>query len=100
MNDKQAPRFTLTPSKWYAVEFIGDEFSTEKECRSYSPIRVDRITPVKGGHRHFDLSFYHANYPEGVRDKVYTLQTLERGEHFILVRSAGHSPVRLLLAGL
>ena len=83
-------RFALEKHRWYAAEIIGEEFGAE--IRSYSPIRVDGITP-KGG-REFELQFYHANYPEGVRDKVYELQTLERNKNFILARSSSHNPVR------
>jgi hypothetical protein len=97
MNDEQGGRFTLLPGQWYAAEFIGDEFCAAAEFRSHSAIRVDAVAPARSGHRHFDLSFYHANYPEGVRDKVYSLQTLERGAQFILARSADHTPARFLL---
>lgn len=75
------------------MELLGEEFGTE--IRSYSPIRAEEITP-KGG-RKFSLAFYHANYPEGVRSKVYELETIERNAAFILARSLSHSPVRLLL---
>lgn len=86
-------RFDLKPGRWYAAEFLGEEFGSE--IRSYSPIRVDEVKP-KGGRR-FSLAFYHANYPEGVRDKVYELETIERNATFILARSREHSPVRLML---
>ncbi|BCG47930.1 hypothetical protein GEOBRER4_n2783 [Citrifermentans bremense] len=49
------------------------------------------------GTRTFNLHFYHANYPEGVRDKVYKLQTIERTKRFLLARSLDHQPVRILL---
>ncbi len=97
MKEEQATRFTLLPGGWYAAEILGDEFSAAAEFRGHSAIRVDSVAPAQSGQRHFELAFYHANYPEGVRDKVYTLQTLERGEHFILVRSVDHTPARLLL---
>ena len=80
MDDQQVTRFTLIPGHWYAVEFIGDEFSVADDFRSHSAIRVDSVITAPGGQRCFDLSFYHANYPEGVRDKVYTLQTVEAGQ--------------------
>jgi hypothetical protein len=86
-------RLSLEPGYWYAMELLGEEFGSE--IRSYSPIRVDEITP-KGG-RKFSMAFYHANYPEGVRSKVYELETLERNTAFILARSLSHSPVRLVL---
>jgi hypothetical protein len=89
------PRFQIKEGIWYACEFIGDEFN--EDCCSYSPIRVDEIKPLKSGSRRFSLNFYHANYPEGVRDKCYTLQTIERGESFIIAKSIEHNdPARLL----
>ena len=86
-------RFRLEPRRWYAAELLGEEFGSE--IRSYSPIRVEEIRP-KGGRR-FSLTFYHANYPEGVRSKVYELETIERSVTFILARSRQHSPARLML---
>ncbi|WP_336365469.1 hypothetical protein [Marinobacter sp. C2H3] len=86
-------RFALKKSRWYAAEIIGEEFGAE--IRSYSPIRVDEITPR--GNRRFEVQFYHANYPEGVRNKVYELQTLERSKNFVLARSSPHQPTRWLL---
>jgi hypothetical protein len=87
--------FTLTPGRWYAAEMIGDEFGPT--LRHRSPIRVDAISPKRIGQRVFDLWFYHANYPQGVRAKMYTLQTLERGEQFLLAKSTHHTPPRFLL---
>lgn len=88
-------RFTLHPGRWYAVEIIGDEFGDV--LRSYSPLRIDGVAPSGSGQRCFTLSFYHANYPEGVRDKVYTLQTVERSARYLLASSTTHNPTRILL---
>ena len=44
----------------------------------------------------FQLEFYHANYPEGVRDKNYELVMLERGNRFIIAISREHNPSRTL----
>ena len=97
MTKSSKTRFTLRPGEWYAVEFIGDEFGIDGELRSRSAIRVEEITLSHTGQRQFELSFYHANYPAGVQGKIYTLQTLERGEHYILARSADHTPARVML---
>ena len=86
-------RFSLNHGLWYAAELIGEEFGTD--IRSYSPIRVQSVT-AQGG-RKFSLAFYHANYPEGVRDKVYDLETIERNRYFVLARSRSHDPWRTLL---
>jgi hypothetical protein len=47
--------------------------------------------------RKLSLTFYHANYPEGVRDKTYILTTIQRAQHFILARCLDVEPDRLLL---
>lgn len=86
--------FLLEAGTWYACEIIGDEFE-EDRC-SYSPIKVKAITPLKTGRGRFRLDFYHANYPEGVRDKEYDLVMVERGGRFLLARSGSHAPARLL----
>ena len=88
-------RFTLVRDRWYACEFIGDEFHEDK-C-SYSPIKVHDATPTLDGTRTLNVRFYHANYPEGVQNKSYRLQTLERGQTFLLARSHDHQPTRILL---
>ena len=88
-------RFTLEVGRWYACEFIGDEF--EVGSSAHSPIRTDGLEPVRLQNRQFRLHFYHSNYPEGVRDKVYTLETIHRGQSYILAKSSEHDPTRFLL---
>ena len=88
-------RFSLEPNRWYATEIIGEEF--EKTIRSYSPIKVRRLVPESKGSRCFSLEFYHANYPEGVRNKLYRLRTIERNKEFMLAVSTEHNPRRYLL---
>ena len=88
-------RFTLTPGRRYAMEMIGDEFGPMP--RHYSAIRVDALHPSRMGQRVSELRFYHANHPEGMRTKRYTLHTLGRGKRFLLAKSMQHTPPRLLL---
>jgi len=80
-------RFSLQPEKFYAMELLSPDFG--EQVRTYSPIRVHSIAPAGGGSRRFDLSFYHVAYPEGVQDKVYTIQTIERSANFLLGRVLG-----------
>ena len=87
-------RFSLKRDKWYACEFIGDEFDKDK-C-SYSPIRIYDIKPFNNGKREYFLKFYHANYPEGVRDKEYKLRTIEIGNTYLLAKAIEYSPPRFL----
>lgn len=87
--------FTLKQGIWYACKFIGDEFDDDR-C-SYSPIRVNEMSPLKSGRGMFRLAFYHATYPEGVRDKNYELEMLERGSRYLLAISKKHHPARVLM---
>ncbi|MFP4154800.1 MAG: hypothetical protein ACLFSG_03800 [Halothiobacillaceae bacterium] len=86
-------RFTLEKGRWYAAEIISEFFGNH--VRSYTPIRVHDVQPQGG--RCYALDFYHANYPQGVQSKRYTLQTVERNRFFILARSTHHEPTRWLL---
>lgn len=88
-------RLTLRPQRWYVCKFIGDEF--EEDVCSCSPIKVLRLETLARGDRTLRLEFYHANYPEGVRDKIYNLRTIERCKKFILAKSLDHNPVRIML---
>lgn len=87
--------FVLNPNRWYACEIM--EGAHGADLHSYSPIRVTRIEPLGEQAGRFELSFYHANYPEGVRDKIYALKTIDHGEHILLAESEDHEPTRRLL---
>ena len=89
-------RFTLKPGKWYACEIIGDEFNDCDDLCSYSPIKIYGIKPEHSGKRIFRLDFHHANYPAGVQQKEYKLQTLERGQYMMLAKSVEHKYTRIL----
>ena len=88
-------KYRLQRGDWYSAEYLGD--SLIRSGNRYSPIRVEEITPLKTGNRIFELKFLHANYPAGVQDKTYRLQTLHAGEEYLLARSVGHGPTRFLL---
>ena len=91
-------RYTLQPGCWYAAELIGDDMpASDGGVVARSPIRVDALRPHQSGKRLLELAFYHAAYPEGVRDKHYSLETIERGERYILARCVGAEPPRFLL---
>jgi hypothetical protein len=65
--------FVLQPRTWYAMEYV---FPSAQ--RHYSPIWAREITLLKTGSGMLRLQFFHANYPEGVQDKVYDLQIAHR----------------------
>ena len=78
---KEDSRITLERGSWYAAEFISEHGNPDS--RHFTPMRVEKLKPKKDGSRAFTLSFYHANYSEGVRNKTYELRTIERAESFI-----------------
>lgn len=94
--DNATKGFPLIPGRWYACEFIGDDFKNSEDRCSYSPIRIDSVEPPDTEDGVFLLRFYHANYPEGVRDKVYKLKVLERGDSFMIAESLDDRPLRIL----
>ncbi len=67
MKTKSLQRFTLLPQRWYAMELWNDDLSGVP-FQSPSPIRVESVRPLKTGRNELELDFYHANYPEGVRE--------------------------------
>ncbi|MFC0444222.1 hypothetical protein ACFOD1_02800 [Pseudidiomarina halophila] len=93
--EKVMDRLSLENGEWYAMEIIGDEFG--REVRHYSPIKIISVKPLKSGKSFFTMQFYHANYPEGVRNKAYTLKTIQRCENFLLAKKNGSSTMRYLL---
>lgn len=60
--------------------------------RHYSPVWIDRVELLKTGDGLLDLGFYHANYAEGVRGKVYRLRILHRAPGYLLAVREGHGP--------
>ncbi len=78
------------------MELISPEFGPD--IRRYSPIRVDKVALVGNGSRRFDLSFFHAAYPEGVQDKVYSIQTIQRSDHFLIGQVVNTHRLVLFLA--
>lgn len=87
-------KLILLPNHWYACEFIHDVPFTRD--RWYSPIRVKGIKTWKDGSGRMDLAFFHANYPEGVQDKVYSLRILVRSTH-VLVAACMEPEGRILV---
>jgi hypothetical protein len=77
------------------MELLSPEFGPD--IRHCSPIEVYSVTPAGGGKRCFDMAFYHLAYAAGVRDKVYTLQTIKRTEHFLLASVVGTERLVLLM---
>ena len=68
-------RFALAPGQWLAMEAWMRGFPDPPHC---SPVRVLAVSPHGGGRRELTLRFFHATYPEGVREKEYHLRVLHR----------------------
>lgn len=66
------------------MELISPEFG--EDIRHSSPIKALAFTPLGKGDGRFELEFFHANYPEGVQDKIYTIRTIERKRNYLLGR--------------
>ena len=86
---------TLLPDHWYACEFIPEDPLNDE--RMYSPIRIQSIRTFKDGSGRLQLAFYHANYPEGVRDKLYDLRVVLRTPTSFLAVRSGTPPLVLLI---
>ena len=85
--------FTLKPDRWYAMEVWDANWQFRPHA---SPVKIFRVTPLKRGDGTFKLSFFHANYPEGVQHKVYTLRTLHRSSEVLLAISVDPKEERAL----
>ena len=90
-------QFILENNKWYACTLISESFTFEVDRCTYSPIRILAIESSPEHKDIFTLTFYHANYPEGVRTKVYELQTLERGQSLLFARCLGYEQARFMM---
>ena len=80
----RSPQFTFEPDRWYAMEVWAADWQFRPAA---SPIKVFRVTPLQRGDGAFKLSFFHADYPEEVPHKVYTLRTLHRSTEVLLAIS-------------
>lgn len=80
-------KFTLQPRAWYAMEYLFP--SGERHC---SPIWILGVTPEKTGAGWLELSYWHANYPEGVQSKHSTLRVLAREAGWLFAMTT-HGPV-------
>jgi hypothetical protein len=89
-------RFTLERDNWYAMEIISPEFGAD--VRAYSPVKVYGVSPYGGGKRRFELEFFHANYPAGVQQKTYVVETIGRKKNYLLGRVIDSERIILIFA--
>ena len=89
-------QFPLTQKRWYACELSGDFFKNWDDHCSYSPIRIDDFEVSDSTEGVYQLKFYHANYPEGVREKIYEIRILHWGASYVIGKSLDHTPTRIL----
>ena len=78
------------------------EYVFPSAVRHFSPIWVEEITPLKTGVGMLRLRLFHANYPEGVQDKVYDLRVVQRfdGHLLALRRSDGREDATVILESI
>ena len=65
--------FMLQSKKWFAMEHIFADAH-----RHYSPVWIENVNPLPSGKGVLELTFFHANYPEGVQGKIYQVRVLQR----------------------
>ena len=65
--------------------------------RHFSPIWVKAIIQQPGLEGRLDIEFYHANYSEGVRDKLYLLRVARRTEGYLLAEVGAKTQDRRLV---
>ena len=67
--------------------------------RHFSPIWVQEIVPLKTGTGRLRLYFFHGNYSEGVQDKGYDLQVVQRFDRHLVAlrRSDGIATATVIL---
>lgn len=83
------PRFTLQPGCWHAMETIEPDAQ-----RHLSPIWLQALRPLGAGNGCLEIKFYHAVYPEGVRDKTYVLRVRRRAAGYLLAEQMEQAPSR------
>jgi len=76
--------FTLHPNRWYGMQLWTE--GPVVGGTTFSPIRIYKVRPLKSGNNELQVDFFHAFYPEGVRDKSYRLRILYRGTNYLLAQ--------------
>lgn len=52
--------------------------------RHFSPVWIEKVTPLKSGHGVLEVAFFHANYSEGVQGKIYQVCVLQRTPAYLV----------------
>ena len=87
-------RFTLTKGHWYAMEVWAEDWPFLPHA---SPVRVERVCPLKQGNGLLKVKFFHVNYPAGVQTKEYTLRVLHRNAKALVATSVQPGENRVLV---
>lgn len=70
--------FTLRANRWYGMQLWEDH------AVHHSPIRMNRVHPLKTGGNELEIDFFHAFYHPGVQFKTYRLRILFRAGSYLL----------------
>lgn len=79
-----AEKFSIKIRFWYAMEYLGANASDS--THHFSPIYIQSIHQQNTGASRLDIEFFHANYPQGVQNKLYKVKVLDRTESFIVAK--------------
>ena len=82
-------RFTVEKSKWYAMDYIHNDFKNQ------SPIFIFEFKPRNSGNSEFYLKFFHASYSDGVQSKSYELQTKLRNNFLLIAERLDYDEIPL-----
>ncbi len=85
--------FALVPGRWYAAEFMDDDFESD-DPRRFSPLYIYRVQGLKTGTGLLKVHFWQESHAEGEQAKVAAWKILERTPGLLLARINNH-PVRL-----
>lgn len=88
-------RFTLSPRRWYAMDYTHSK--PDGLLEHFSPIWVRETIAHKTGKGLLSIDFWHVNYPEGVQGKVYEVYVLRRSWHYLVAELADYGADRPLL---
>lgn len=86
------PMFTLNRHRWYAMQVV-----LRNGTQHVSPVWIFEVRALKSGKGIMQLHFWHANYPEGVQDKVYDLRVIRREPGYLLAERQDDGSKALVL---
>jgi hypothetical protein len=81
---KQLQVFTIRPRQWFAWQMLPGYVGGTEFVPYYSPIYVQRITPMRSGMGSLKLAFINAMYAAGVQEFELQLLVLKRAGTYLI----------------